>query len=97
MSAPKPEWSATLTVATPGRPDLARWIARSLKPEAARELSRAGADVRDRGGGRFEVSVRATDAGAMRAALNTYLGWVHLSLATALAAETKSPAGDTTP
>ncbi len=92
MNGPTPGWSATLTVATRGRPDLARWVARALKPEAARELARAAAHVRDRGGSRIEVSVRAADAGAMRAALNTYLGWVHLSLATALAAEANAPA-----
>jgi tRNA threonylcarbamoyladenosine modification (KEOPS) complex Pcc1 subunit len=32
------------------------------------------------------LSISARDSGAMRAALNTYLGWVHLSLATAQAA-----------
>ena len=86
------DWDATVTVSTKGRPDLADWIARSLAPEAARELSRAEARVRERRPGRFEVSIRANDAGAMRAALNTYLAWIHLSLATARAAEGKPPA-----
>jgi hypothetical protein len=35
-----------------------------------------------------ELRVAAADAGAMRAALNTYLGWIALSLATVGAAGT---------
>jgi tRNA threonylcarbamoyladenosine modification (KEOPS) complex Pcc1 subunit len=76
-------WSATVTVTTAGRPGLARWIARVLSPEAARELPRAEATVRTPRRGVLAITVHAADAGAMRAALNTYLGWVSLSLATA--------------
>ncbi len=86
-------WSATLTVTTTGRPELVRWVARALSPEAARELPRAEASVRVSGRHALTIAVRAADAGSMRAALNTYLGWVHLSLATALAAGADRPAG----
>lgn len=88
-----PCWSATLTVTTAGRPELARWVARALSPEAARELPRAEATVRASGRHTLTIAVRAADAGSMRAALNTYLGWVHLYLATALAAATDRPVG----
>jgi len=39
------------------------------------------------------LSISARDSGAMRAALNTYLGWVHLSLATARAASSREGDG----
>ena len=85
MSARARRWTATVTVAT-GRAELARWLARALAPEAAREVPRARTTLRQRGAS-VELRVEAADAGAMRAALNTYLGWVALSLATASTAE----------
>jgi tRNA threonylcarbamoyladenosine modification (KEOPS) complex Pcc1 subunit len=87
VKRPTPGWSAVVTVTTSGRRDLARWVGRALAPEALRELARAEATIRSRGPGRLELTIRAADAGAMRAALNTYLGWIQLSLATAQAAE----------
>ncbi len=97
MRRTTPGWRAVVTVTTAGRPDVARWVRRSLAPEAARELPRAEATIRSRGSGRFELTIRAEDAGAMRAALNTYLGWVHLSLATARAAADRPRAQDGPP
>jgi tRNA threonylcarbamoyladenosine modification (KEOPS) complex Pcc1 subunit len=85
MSDRPRRWTATVTVAT-GRTELARWLARALAPEAAREVPRARTALRQRGAS-VELRVEAADAGAMRAALNTYLGWVALSLATASTAE----------
>jgi len=69
-----------------GRAELARWLEQALSPEAAREVPRARTTVRRRGAV-VELRLEASDAGAMRAALNTYLGWVALSLATVGAAE----------
>ncbi len=85
MTPGGPAWTATVTVET-GRPVLARWLERALAPEAAREVPRARTTMA-RAGSALRLRVEATDAGAMRAALNTYLGWVALSLATAATAE----------
>ncbi len=81
MSRGAPAWSATVSVAAGGA-ELARWLERALLPEAAREVPRARTSVR-RTGDRLDLRIETGDAGAMRAALNTYLGWVSLSLATA--------------
>ncbi len=92
MTAPGPRWSATVRL-TAGEPRRARWLERALAPEAAREVPRARTTVR-RAGAVVELRVRASDAGAMRAALNTYLGWIALSLATLRAAEEAPSDGD---
>jgi len=90
---PEPEvWSASVTVRC-ADPALVRWVEQSLRPEAAREVPRSTADVRLTPDGRFVLSISARDSGAMRAALNTYLGWVHLSLATARAASSREGDG----
>jgi len=86
----RPPWSATVRLATGDR-ELAGWLERALRPEAAREVPRARTAVR-RTGATVELRMEASDAGAMRAALNTYLGWVALSLATARAARPGVPA-----
>jgi tRNA threonylcarbamoyladenosine modification (KEOPS) complex Pcc1 subunit len=83
-------WSATVAVRT-GNPRLVGWVERTLRPEAAREVPRASADIRTGPPDTVVISISARDSGALRAALNTYLGWVHLSLATARAAA--SPGG----
>jgi tRNA threonylcarbamoyladenosine modification (KEOPS) complex Pcc1 subunit len=80
---PRP-WQATITLTTEP-PEVAGWLASALSPEAAREVPRASASVAPIGPGAIAVSIEASDAGAMRAALNTYLGWVELSIATAAA------------
>jgi tRNA threonylcarbamoyladenosine modification (KEOPS) complex Pcc1 subunit len=85
MTPSTPRWTATVRVAT-GKVELARWLARALAPEAAREVPRARTVLRQIGAS-VELRVEALDAGAMRAALNTFLGWVALSLATAQAAD----------
>jgi tRNA threonylcarbamoyladenosine modification (KEOPS) complex Pcc1 subunit len=84
VSRRRAPWSATVRLAT-GQAELARWLERALAPEAAREVPRAETTIR-RSGATVELCVRAADAGAMRAALNTYLGWLALSLATVGAA-----------
>jgi tRNA threonylcarbamoyladenosine modification (KEOPS) complex Pcc1 subunit len=74
-------WSASISVRLP-EPTQAEWLLRSLRPEAAREVPRARAELRSPGPRVVEIAIEARDTGALRAALNTYLGWVHLSLAT---------------
>ena len=90
MSRRPPPWAATVRLAT-GRVELARWLEKALSPEAAREVPRARTTVR-RSKASVVLRVEASDAGAMRAALNTYLGWIALSLATVGAAEGVLPA-----
>ena len=92
MRASAPRWSATVRL-TAGEPRRARWLQRALGPEVAREVPRARTTVR-RAGAVVELRVRADDAGAMRAALNTYLGWIALALATLRATEAVPSGGD---
>jgi len=75
-------WEATIRVRT--RPaDVAGWLVAALSPEAAREVPRAGATITETPPDGLTIVVDAADAGAMRAALNTYLGWVDLAARTA--------------
>jgi tRNA threonylcarbamoyladenosine modification (KEOPS) complex Pcc1 subunit len=85
MIASDRPWNATITVSL-RRSGEADWLISALSPEAAREVPRASATVGPVGTNAVAISIAARDAGAMRAALNTYLGWVALSLATAGAA-----------
>lgn len=89
MTTASDSWTATITVRT-ADPRLLGWLERALRPETAREVPRSTADVRRSADGRVTISIAARDSGAMRAALNTYLGWVHLSLETARAAIPRS-------
>jgi tRNA threonylcarbamoyladenosine modification (KEOPS) complex Pcc1 subunit len=79
-------WTASVEVSSK-TPAVLDWVEEALRPEAAREVPRAHADVHRGPGGSLELTISARDSGAMRAALNTYLGWIHLSLATARAAD----------
>ena len=81
MTDAEPPWTASVTLRA-ARPEVLRWIERSLLPEAAREVPRARAELHRVSDGAIELRVFARDSGALRAALNTYLGWIHLSLAT---------------
>jgi len=76
-----PGWSAVISVRLP-REAVADWLERALRPEAAREVPRAHAEVRRAGPDTVEIALTARDTGSVRAAMNTYLGWVHLALAT---------------
>ena len=82
--APWP-WTATVHLRVHD-PKVTDWLEQALQPEAAREVPRARAELRRGTGDSLDLSITAKDSGAMRAALNTYLGWIHLSLATAQAA-----------
>jgi tRNA threonylcarbamoyladenosine modification (KEOPS) complex Pcc1 subunit len=81
VSEAGPLWTATVTVRT-SVPAAAGMLERALRPEADREVPRARAQLRRLSPDSLELSISARDTGAMRAALNTYLGWVHLALAT---------------
>jgi tRNA threonylcarbamoyladenosine modification (KEOPS) complex Pcc1 subunit len=78
MSDADPVWNATVSVRA-GSPELARALEHALRPEASREVPRARAELRPATGPRLELEIGAADSGAMRAALNTYLGWIHLA------------------
>ncbi len=83
--SPEPPWTATISIRLE-EAKVADWLARALAPEAAREVPRATASI-DRPVPKIvRISLGARDTGAARAALNTYLGWVHLTLETVRAA-----------
>jgi tRNA threonylcarbamoyladenosine modification (KEOPS) complex Pcc1 subunit len=90
MNGSDAPWTATLTVRT-GSEHLAAILERSLRPEAEREVPRSRAILSRPSAETVEISISARDSGAMRAALNTHLGWVHLSLATARSVRGSSP------
>ncbi len=81
MSSREGPWTARLRIHRPSA-DAADRLARSLSPEAAREVPRARSELRRAGPAVLELVVEAKDTGALRAALNTYLGWVQLATAT---------------
>lgn len=83
--SPSSSWTATVRVRPEGLATVG-WLERALAPEAAREVPRARATVGLLSDRELEIRVEASDAGAMRAALNTYLGWIDLALATLVAA-----------
>lgn len=84
MTSPLGAWSALITVRSKDPPVL-DWLEQALRPEAAREVPRARAEVRRGEGPSLELAISARDSGALRAGINTYLGWIHLALATARA------------
>jgi tRNA threonylcarbamoyladenosine modification (KEOPS) complex Pcc1 subunit len=72
-----PGWTIAIEVrCTP--PHYAEWIARALRPEAAREVPRTRTDLTTSAPGHLELAIVAHDSGAARAAMNTYLGWLQL-------------------
>ncbi|HTT73353.1 MAG TPA: KEOPS complex subunit Pcc1 [Thermoplasmata archaeon] len=91
MTAPSAGWRATIDVTLPD-PGWCRWIEQALAPEVAREVPRARARVERRGSHGLAIEIEARDAGGVRAALNTYLGWVQLSVAALRAGAAPPPA-----
>ncbi|HYB80020.1 MAG TPA: KEOPS complex subunit Pcc1 [Thermoplasmata archaeon] len=85
MTEPPWPWTASVRLRVDD-PSVAEWLEQALRPEASREVPRARAELNRSAGATLDLSIAAKDSGAMRAALNTYLGWIHLSLATAQAA-----------
>ncbi len=88
----EPTWTATISVHLE-EAEVAEWLARALAPEAAREVPRATATIDRPTPGTVRISLEARDTGAARAALNTYLGWVHLTLETVRASRASAPGG----
>jgi tRNA threonylcarbamoyladenosine modification (KEOPS) complex Pcc1 subunit len=86
-------WAATVTVRARD-PRLAGMLELALRPEAEREVPRARARLARPGPSEVSLTIDARDAGAMRAALNTYLGWVHLALETVRRGRTPGGAVD---
>jgi tRNA threonylcarbamoyladenosine modification (KEOPS) complex Pcc1 subunit len=80
MTTVPADWSATIRLQA-GSVELGSWVEQALRPEAAREVPRSTAEIRREKDGGVTIEIRARDAGAMRAALNTYLGWIHLAVA----------------
>ncbi len=89
---PGTPWRATVRVRAPS-PEWGAWLEASLRPEAAREVPRARATLHRDEGAELRLEIEAHDAGALRAALNTYLGWVQLAAGTLSAARGGPPAG----
>ncbi len=91
--SPSVAWTAVLTVRRPSRASADRLMA-ALVPEAAREVPRARSAISRPASGSIALHIEARDTGALRAALNTYLGWVDLAESTeaAVAAATGEPA-----
>ncbi len=75
------EWRGTIVCRMPDA-SAAGWLAQALGPEVAREVPRARAHVELRSPTEVVVEIEASDTGPARAALNTYLGWIHLTLET---------------
>ncbi|NNN17105.1 MAG: hypothetical protein HKL79_01905 [Thermoplasmata archaeon] len=90
--SPEPSWTATISIRLE-EAEVADWLARALAPEAAREVPRATASIDHSVPNIVRISLEARDTGAARAALNTYLGWVHLTLETVRAARTPRAGG----
>jgi tRNA threonylcarbamoyladenosine modification (KEOPS) complex Pcc1 subunit len=90
MSPPE-EWTATLTVRR-REPAAAARLYAALLPEAAREVPRARARVEHPSPNEVRIALTARDTGALRAAFNTYLGWIALADRTEVAGRT-TPAG----
>ena len=81
MSETDPVWTAVVRVRV-SEPAVARSLERALRPEAEREVPRTRAELRSVDDRTVELAVSARDSGPMRAALNTYLGWIHLAVTT---------------
>ena len=96
MTGAEAPWSATVAVRTRD-PQLVGWVERALRPEVTREVPRASVKVQTGPPDTVVITISAHDSGAVRAALNTYLGWVHLSLATARAVSTGSGSAERAP
>ncbi len=96
MSDARSEWTARVTVRL-ADPALCVWLHSALGPEASREVPRTRATVSSPDTATVEVAITARDVGAMRAALNTYLGWVDLALRTGRAAARPAGASASSP
>lgn len=85
-----PRWTATFTVRLDS-PEAAERLLRSLAPEAAREVPKTSATLSRPTPSTVTIDVRASESGALRAATNTYLGWVDLAGASEAVAKAAEP------
>jgi tRNA threonylcarbamoyladenosine modification (KEOPS) complex Pcc1 subunit len=84
-------WTALFTIEL-ARPEAAEHLLAVLGPEASREVPKATATLARPSPTVVTIDVRASDAGALRAAANTYLGWVDLAVGTESVARRASTA-----
>jgi tRNA threonylcarbamoyladenosine modification (KEOPS) complex Pcc1 subunit len=77
MSGDAP-WEGRLEVLCRDLPS-ARRLYRVLGPEASREVPRARASIEPPSCTTLVLRIEARDTGALRAAVQTFLGWVHLA------------------
>ncbi|MCI4360338.1 MAG: CTAG/PCC1 family protein [Thermoplasmata archaeon] len=75
------DWTATIRIAHADPTAIDR-LARALAPEAGREVPRARARLERTADGLLLLHITTKDTGALRAALNTFLGWVDLASST---------------
>lgn len=73
-----PIWAGRLEVDCRD-PASARRLYLALAPESAREVPRARAELGSPTGATLSLRLEAADTGALRAAVQTFLGWVELS------------------
>ncbi|MGI0132362.1 MAG: KEOPS complex subunit Pcc1 [Thermoplasmata archaeon] len=92
MNAPTP-WTATIRIHRSDR-RAADHLAEVLAPESTREVPRAQSRVRVEPPSDVVLEIETRDTGALRAAMNTFLGWVQLALATEAAARATRPPSD---
>jgi tRNA threonylcarbamoyladenosine modification (KEOPS) complex Pcc1 subunit len=74
----EPRWTARFTVRLDS-PESADRLLAALGPEASREVPKTSAVLGRPSPSVVSIDVRASDPGALRAAANTYLGWVDLA------------------
>ena len=86
MTKKRPRWVAVVSVRTT-RPATAAVLLRAMGPEVSREVPRAHVGFTQPSRTVVEIRIVADDTGAMRAALNTYLGWVRLAASAAAVGE----------
>jgi tRNA threonylcarbamoyladenosine modification (KEOPS) complex Pcc1 subunit len=82
-------WTGSIEIRAPSL-ERAEWLFRVLSPEAEREVPRARATLFRPLPDQLRIELAAKDTGALRAALNTYLGWIDLAEATLAAAAPRS-------
>lgn len=85
-----PKWVAAFMVHSES-PEAAERLLRSLTPEAAREVPKTSATLTQPTPSTVRIEVRASDSGALRAASNTYLGWIDLASAAEAVAHAAGP------
>jgi tRNA threonylcarbamoyladenosine modification (KEOPS) complex Pcc1 subunit len=86
-------WAGALTIRRP-EAGAARRLAAVLGPEAAREVPRSTATLEQSDPVTLTLTLSADDTGALRAALNAYLGWIQLALGAEAIARRRGSTGD---